>query len=90
MPILLISLPQKSENLLRFGRLVNWKDFMKAGDLKIDAMKSLFPHIAEIVNLYFDRIIIESKHHEKKRVSLYLHIDYYLVDVRYYVYFQAV
>lgn len=48
---------------------------MKAGDLKIDAMKSLFPHIAEIVNLYFGRIIIESKHHEKKRVSLYLHIE---------------
>lgn len=48
---------------------------MKAGDLKIDAMKFLFPHIAEIVNLYFGRIIIESKHHEKKRVSLYLHIE---------------
>lgn len=48
---------------------------MKAGNLKIDAMNSLFPHIAEIVNLYCGRIVIESKHHEKQRVSLYLHIE---------------
>lgn len=39
---------------------------MKAGNLKIDAMKSLFPHIAESVNLYCGRIVIESKHHESR------------------------
>lgn len=52
MPILPISLSQKYENLLRFGRLVNWKEFVKAGNLKTDALKSLFPNRAEILNLY--------------------------------------